>query len=417
MLDIKYIIANYDKVVEALVNRGQKKEAAEYGLNLTLKYNKDRKYYQREIDAFNAAIKSNAKSEKSPGEKKLQGIHLKERKAEREKYFKEYNDLFLDMILSFPNIPHPDCPVGSEENNRIVRVVGTPTERDSIDQAEICEKLNLVDFKRGAKISGAGFPLYTRGAFLVRGLINYFLSVQTEAHGYQEVMPPLLVNEKTMIGTGQLPKFKDDMYHCKLDDLYLIPTAEVPVTNIHANEILDEKQLPLAYCAYTPCFRREAGSYGKDSRGLMRLHQFNKVELVRFCKPEDSEKEHEIILSHAEKILQELNLTYRVVELATGDLGFSAHRCYDLEVWAPASKKWLEVSSVSNFLNFQARRANIKFRRKGKKAEYVHTLNASGLAVPRVLIALLEEYYTHDMIVIPDILREFCGGRTSIGNV
>lgn len=415
MLNLKWLCIpeNLTKAAEGLISRGDSAGKITFGLNLLISLNNERKYWQVQLDKFNVAIKNNAKK-KHDLEQKEHGRFLKEQKSEIEKILAEKEDQLKGVLLRLPNLPHADSPVGSEENNRVIKVVGEITSKEGPDQTQICKELNLVDFERGSKISGSGFPLYTRAAPFVRTLIDFFLTTHAREHGYLEVMPPLLVNESTMTGTGQLPKFKEDMYHCTEDDLYLIPTAEVPVTNMHADEILAEEFLPLGYCAYTPCFRREAGSYGADSKGLMRLHQFNKVELVRFCRPEESEQEHQLILQHAENIVKKLGLTYRVVELATGDLGFSAHRCYDIEVWAPSSQKWLEVSSVSNFLDFQARRANIKFRRKGKKAEFVHTLNASGLAIPRIIIAIIEQYYCtkRNVIDIPENLIEYYGSKT-----
>jgi seryl-tRNA synthetase len=282
---------------------------------------------------------------------------------------------------------------------------------------ELAEALDIVDFKRGAKISGSNFILYKKeGALLERALYNFMLDVHTREHGYTEVFPPVLVNPASMTGTGQLPKMKEDMYHLQADDLYLIPTAEVPVTNIHRDETLNEDDLPIRYTAYSACFRREAGSYGKDTRGLMRVHQFNKVELVKFVKPETSYDELETLLVNAETIFHKLNIPYRVLQLASGDLSFAAAKCYDIEVYAGGIDKWLEASSCSNFEDFQARRANIRFKGKeNKKSALVHTLNGSGVALPRTMIAVLENYQTKEgTVVIPEVLRPYMGGLPEI---
>ncbi|OQB89483.1 MAG: Serine--tRNA ligase [Candidatus Cloacimonetes bacterium ADurb.Bin117] len=301
-----------------------------------------------------------------------------------------------NLLLQVPNVPHPSVPVGSDESaNKIVREWGSKPcfDFEPLDHLEIAERNRLLDLPRGAKLSGSGFPVYTgRGAALERTLINFMLNFHIQEHGYTEVSVPVLVNRKTMTGTGQLPKLEDDMYRVDLDDLFLIPTAEVPVTNLHADEVLRQDQLPLKYVSYTPCFRREAGSYGKDTRGLQRLHQFNKVEMVRLVEPESSYNALEEMLLDAERILQALGLHYRVVQLCTGDLSFASAKTYDLEVWAPGVGKYLEVSSVSNFDDFQARRANIRYRDKDGKPRFLHTLNGSGLATPRLFIALLENY-------------------------
>ncbi|NQV38841.1 MAG: serine--tRNA ligase [Candidatus Marinimicrobia bacterium] len=320
-------------------------------------------------------------------------------------------------LLRIPNIPHASVPVGKDEtHNVIVREWGNSPTYDFTpkDHMTLGEELSLFDFLRGAKISGSGFPLYLgRGAKLERALINYMLDYHVENYGFTEVFPPFAARYESMQTTGQLPKFAEDMYHIKDDDLYLIPTAEVPVTNIHRDEILSEDDLPKYYAAYSACFRREAGSYGKDTRGFLRLHQFNKVELVKFVKPENSYEELESLTLQAESILQSLGLKYRTVELCTGDLSFSAAKCYDLEVWAPGEQKWLEVSSCSNFEDFQARRGNIRYRRSiDKKVELLHTLNGSGLATPRLLVALLETYQTNEgKIIIPKPLQPYFGGE------
>lgn len=316
-------------------------------------------------------------------------------------------------LLSLPNLPHASVPIGTnEKDNPLVREWGESPKYEfkPKNHLELGESLGLFDFERSAKISGSGFPLYIgKGAKLERALINFMLDIQTEQHGYTEIFPPFLVRSESAITTGQLPKFAEDMYPSEKDGLWLIPTAEVPVTNIHRDEILVEDQLPINYTAYSACFRREAGSYGKDTRGFLRLHQFNKVELVKFVKPENSYAELETLVTHAEKILQSLGLKYRVIELCTGDLSFSAAKCYDIELWAPGEQKWLEVSSCSNFEDFQARRGNIRYRRSSdNKTDYVHTLNGSGVATPRLMIALLESYQTPDgKVIIPKCLQPY----------
>ena len=321
------------------------------------------------------------------------------------------------LLLGLPNIPHESVPEGKDEkNNQLVREWGETLDRDFniIAHLELGKALSLFDFERGAKISGSGFPLYTgKGAKLERALINFMLDFQTEQHGYKEIFPPFVVRPESAVTTGQLPKLADDMYASEKDDLWLIPTAEVPLTNIHQNEILSEDQLPINYTAYSACFRREAGSYGKDTRGFLRVHQFNKVELVKFVKPENSYKELEKLVGQAEAILQSLGLKYRVIELCTGDLSFAAAKCYDLELWAPGEEKWLEVSSCSNFEDFQARRGNIRYRRNSdKQVEFVHTLNGSGVATPRLLVALLETYQNKDgTIAIPEPLQPYFGNE------
>jgi len=294
--------------------------------------------------------------------------------------------------LLVPNLPLPELPDGDAAHNRVVRTWGEPAPAGGRPHWEIAEQLGILDLARGAKVAGSGFPLFLgAGARLVRALLNLMLDLHTRAHGYLEVQPPLAVRRDSMTGTGQLPKFEDEAYRIMPDDLFLVPTAEVPLTNMHRDEILDGARLPLAYTAYTPCFRREAGAAGKDTRGLLRVHQFDKVELVRFTRPDDSAAEHERLTTHAEEVLQRLGLPYRVTLLAAGDLGFASAKNYDLEVWAPGVGQWLEVSSSSTFTDFQARRAGIRFRpRAGEKPEFVHTLNASGVALPRTVAALLE---------------------------
>ena len=318
-----------------------------------------------------------------------------------------------EKLLGIPNIPDDSIPDGANESaNQLVRDWGTKPEFSfkPKNHVEIGERLDLIDFKRAAKISGSGFPLYTKsGARLERALINFMLEHHI-GRGYSEVMTPFMALESATEATGQLPKLEEEMYRVENNGLYLIPTAEVPITNIHREEILDSSDLPIRYVAYSPCFRREAGSYGKETRGLLRVHQFNKVEMVKFVNPDRSYDELESLTADAESVLQALGLHYRVVSLCTGDLSFAAAKCYDLEVWAPGEKRWLEVSSCSNFVSFQARRAEIRFRDKDGKVRHVHTLNGSGVATPRLMIALLETYQTDEgTVTIPESLQSYFG--------
>ncbi len=345
---------------------------------------------------------------------------VSERIKELDVQRKEIEQEMDALRLSIPNIPHPDVPIGAtDEDNLEVKTWGTPPAFDFSPRAhwDLGPQLGGLDFERAAKITGSRFALaWGWAARLERALISFMLDIQTTENGYLEVLPPFIVNEQSMQGTGQLPKFKDDLF--KLEDwpYYLIPTAEVPVTNIHRDEILSEDELPLGYTAFTPCFRSEAGSYGKDAKGLIRQHQFNKVELVRFAHPDTSYEQLELLLGHAEVVLQRLGLPYRVVTLCTGDLGFSAAKTYDIEVWLPGQSAYREISSCSNFEDFQARRANIRFQpAKGKRKEFVHTLNGSGLAVGRTLVAIIENFQQPDgSIRLPDALIPYMGGQTSI---
>ncbi len=317
------------------------------------------------------------------------------------------------IMLEIPNIPLPEVPNGGEECNVIIREWGTPRMEPGLrPHWEIAEALGIIDLARGAKISGSGFVVYRgAGARLVRSLMNLFLDVHTGEHGYEEVWVPVVVNRATMTGTAQLPKFEDDMYGLRDEDLFLIPTAEVPVTNLYRDEMLDGASLPRGFCAYTPCFRREAGSAGKDTRGVLRVHEFDKVELVRYATPETSASEHELMTKHATTLLERLGLPYRVKLLAAGDTGFASAKTYDLETYAPGVGAWLEVSSSSTFTDFQARRANIRYRpAPGEKPRFIHTLNASGLAFPRIIASIIEHYQQPDgTVTVPDALRRYLG--------
>ncbi|ASQ90067.1 serine--tRNA ligase [Prosthecochloris sp. GSB1] len=321
-----------------------------------------------------------------------------------------------NILLSLPNKLHPDVPEGASAADNVVyrepTTFSRPLDFPLKNHLELGESLGILDFERGSKITGSGFPVYTgKGARLERALLNFMLDCHTERHGYTEIFPPFMVNEASLRGTGQWPKFADQAYYMNEDDLYAIPTAEVPVTNLHRDEILRDEQLPLSYAAYSACFRREAGSYGKDTRGFLRVHQFNKVEMVKFTRPEASYEALEEILRHAETILKALEIPYRVLLLCSGDISATAAKCYDIEVWSPAEKKYLEASSCSNFEDYQARRANIRFRPSdSSKPAYVHTLNGSGLATSRLMVSLLENYQTPEgKIVVPEALRKYTG--------
>jgi seryl-tRNA synthetase len=418
MLDLKLIRENSEQIKERLKTKG-------YDFDIAKIVDWDKKKGQLLIQVEKLKEDRN-KITKTIGEKKRAGakVELEELFLNMKKKSETIKNLDAEILqlegwvreqlLQMPNLPFVDLPIGSAENNQEVRIWGEKARFDFAVKPhwEIAEKLDIIDFKRGAKISGSGFLLYKGwGAKLERALINFMLDLHTEQHGYKEILPPFIVNQTTMTGTGQLPNLADDMYKIANEDSYLIPTAEVPVTNIFRDEILAEKDLPICFVAQSPCFRQEAGSYGKDARGMIRVHQFNKVELVRFVHPEKSYDELELLLTHAEKILQKLNLHYRVVLLATGDLSFSAAKCYDIEVWAPGMKKYLEVSSCSNFEDFQARRMAIRYKSEtDKKNRLVHTLNGSGLALPRLVVAIIENYQTADgRLEVPKVLAPYLG--------
>ncbi|MDP2172334.1 MAG: serine--tRNA ligase [Candidatus Cloacimonadaceae bacterium] len=410
MIDIKTIRADPALIKAAVKDKNEKTD-----IDALLAIDESRRKLQFDFDTLKA--KQNQVSVTIANRKKYKedaNDLIAEMSSVAEKLKSIHNELtdannrLEKMLLTVPNIPHVDVPRGHDESsNRFVKEWGAKPSFDfkPLDHLEIADKNGLLDLSRGARISGSGFPVYTAlGARLERAVINFMLEYHIQKHGYVELAVPLLVTRQTMTGTGQLPKLEEDMYHVSEDDLFLIPTAEVPVTNMHACEILAQAQLPIKYVAYTPCFRREAGSYGKDTKGLQRLHQFNKVEMVRFVEPHQSYQALEEMLIDAEDILQAFGLHYRVVELCTGDLSFAAAKTYDIEVWAPGSEKYLEVSSVSNFEDFQARRANIRY--KGEKPAFLHTLNGSGVATPRLMIAILESFQTSDGgIHIPPVLK------------
>lgn len=411
MIDIKEIRSNPDKVRAAIKNKNEKAD-----LDKILKLDDDRRKLQFDFDTQKArqnqvsaqiAIMKKNKEDASAllGEMSELASQIKQISTD----LGIANTELEKELMWVPNIPFESVPVGKDESfNRQIKTFGQKPEFDfePKDHLEIANINKLLDLQRGAKISGSGFPVYTAlGAKLERSVINFMLEYHLQKHGYTELGVPHIVGRKAMQGTGQLPKLAEDMYHVAEDDLFLIPTAEVPVTNMHMDEVLNLSQLPIKYVAYTPCFRREAGSYGKDTKGLQRLHQFNKVEMVRFTEPEVSYAALEEMLIDAEEILQAFGLHYRVLELCTGDLSFASAKTYDIEVWAPGSQKYLEVSSVSNFEDFQARRANIRYRDAEAKMRFVHTLNGSGVATPRLVIAILESFQQADgSFTIPPVL-------------
>lgn len=414
MIDIKYIRSNPDIVRKAIVDKNEKAD-----LDTLLAADEKRRKLQYDFDQLKAqqnAVSQVIAQKKRAKEDANAELSEMSKVAEEIKIIQsalnEINYEVESLLLTIPNIPHPSVPVGRDEAlNEVIRHEGEARKfgfepKDHLDVATANE---MLDLPRGAKISGSGFPIYTGiGAKLERAIITFMLEYHLQKHGYRELMVPLVVNRKTMTGTGQLPKLEEDMYHISEDDLFLIPTAEVPVTNIYSDEVLSFKDLPQKFVAYTPCFRREAGSYGKDTRGLQRLHQFNKVEMVRFVEPEQSEAALEEMLADAEDILKAFGLHYRVVSLCTGDLSFASQKTYDLEVWAAGSGKYLEVSSVSNFGEFQARRANIRYKDPEGKMRHLHTLNGSGLATPRLMIAILESYQQADgSLEIPSVLKPY----------
>lgn len=417
MLDIKLIRENPEKINELLKRRNP-----ELSIDAILAVDEERRQIQTQADVLRAKRKNESQK---IGMMKKNGENTDaiqedvrnlgdEIKALEEKQV-ELDEKQRNLLLYTPNIPDETTPIGaSDADNVEVSKWGEPTKFDFEFKAhwDLCEEKNLVDFERGVKISQSRFTLYRgKGAKLERAVINFFLDEHTENQGYEEILPPFMCNSATMTGTGQLPKFKEDMYKCVDEDLYLIPTAEVPVTNIYQNEILSEDDLPKYMTAYTPCFRREAGSAGKDTRGLIRVHQFNKVEMVKLCTPETSPMEHEKLTEDAEEMLKKLNLPFRRVALSTGDIGFSANKCWDLEVWMPSYNAYKEISSCSNFGDYQARRANIRYKEKATgKTRFVHTINGSGLAVGRTVAAIIENFQQADgTIIVPEVLRKYTG--------
>lgn len=424
MLDIKFIRENQDLVKKALSDR-----ALKYDLGGLIRLDETRRKVLSELEELRAE-KNRANDEisallkaKKDAKAKISSMKTIAEKIDRlEDNLKKVSAELDTLLLGLPNVPHSSIPRGDVSKQQIVRNWGKLRDFDfkPAGHVELAQHLGIIDFAGATKISGSNFILYKDwGAKLERALINFMLDLHTRKHGYTEVFPPFLVNRASMTATGQLPKLEEDMYKLQDDDLFLIPTAEVPLTNIFRDSVINEEDLPVYYAAYTACFRREAGSYGKDTRGLVRVHQFDKVELVKFVKPQTSYDELEKLVANAEEILQLLKLPYRVVMLSSEDLSFSASKCYDLEAYAPGIDKWLEVSSCSNFESFQARRGNIKFKRtkdEGQKmTEYVHTLNGSGVALARTVIAILENYQEKDgSLTIPEVIRPYLDGRERI---
>ena len=418
MLDIKRIKRDLEEIKPLMAKRGEK----DFSFEEVIELDDKRIELLQEVEALkneqnidSKLIPQYKKEGKNTDELMARLKELSEQIKNLDDKVKEVEEDLFQKLLRIPNVPHPDVPTGdTDEDNLEVRKWGEPTTFDFEAKAhwDIGTELNILDFEAAGKITGSRFTLYKDlGARLERSLINFFLNTHTAEHGYTEVLPPFIANRTSFIGTGQLPKFEEDMFKLEGFEYFLVPTAEVPVTNIHQNEIMNGDDLTTKYCAYTPCFRAEAGSAGRDTRGLIRQHQFNKVELVKFTKPEDSYKELETLTADAEKVLQLLGLPYRVVRICSGDLGFTAAYKYDLEVWMPSYNRYVEISSCSNFEDFQARRANIRFKRdKASKPEFVHTLNGSGVAIGRALAAILENYQQADgTVVVPEVLRPYMG--------
>lgn len=422
MLDIRFIRENLDLVKASLKNRNSK-----LGLDELIRIDDERRGTLSKLEGLRA-LRNKANDEI--------GVLLKEKKDASEKInsmkaisreigqlddiVKKADDELSQILLSIPNVPHASIPVGDPSKNTVVRSWGEPYKFSFVpkNHIDIAQNLDIIDFNRATKITGSNFILFKGwGAKLERALINFMLDLHTNKHGYTEIFPPFLVNRASMLGTGQLPKLEEDMYKLKDDDLFLIPTAEVPVTNMFRDEILEEEKLPICYAAYSACFRREAGTYGKDTKGLIRVHEFDKVEMVKFVKPEDSYDELEKLVKDAQEVLQLLEIPYRLLLLSTQDISFAASKCYDIEAYSPGMDKWLEVSSCSNFESFQARRANIRFRRKeSKKVDFVSTLNGSGVALARTVVAILENYQQEDgSVIVPKVLREYLNGKERIG--
>ena len=422
MLDINYIRQNPEEVAGMLKKRRQEEDCA--SLDELLEYDRQRRELVKETDTLKALRNKVSKDIaviKRTGQGSAEDLiremkEVADKIAGMDETLGEIEKQIESILLSLPNKLHTDVPEGySASENHISK---DPVAFDHaldfplMDHLDLGNKLGILDFERGAKISGTGFPVYIgKGARLERALLNFMLDYHTENHGYTEVFPPFMVNEDSLRGTGQWPKFADQVYYMNEDNLYAIPTAEVPVTNLHRDEMLKDEELPISYAAYSACFRREAGSYGKDTRGFLRVHQFNKIEMVKFTRPEESYDALEKILQNAEAILKALRIPYRVLLLCSGDISASATKCYDIEVWSPAEKKYLEASSCSNFEDYQARRANIRFKPAGSsKPTYVHTLNGSGLATSRLMVSLLENYQTAEgTIVVPEVLRKYTG--------
>ncbi len=422
MLDLKFLRDNLDEVERRLATRGGAVDLGAFSefddsRRSLLSEAENLKAERNQVSALIGRTKDKSQVQGEIARMKDVSARIKELDEE----LRQVEESLKGLLLTLPNLPDAKCPLGqSEEDNPEICTWGEPTQLGFEPKAhwDLGEDLDIIDFERATKIAGSRFALLKgAGARLERALINFMLDTHTQGDKYTEVLPPFMVNRDSMTGTGQLPKFEDDLFHLDDPDFFLIPTAEVPVTNIFREEILDGIQLPICYVAYTPCFRKEAGAHGRDTRGLIRQHQFNKVELVKFTRPEDSDAELEKLLADAEGILQALKLPYRVVDLCTADIGFSAARTFDIEVWLPGQQLYREISSCSNFRDFQSRRASIRFRREtGSKPEFVHTLNGSGLAVGRTVVAILENYQQEDgSVVVPEVLRPYMGGMEKIG--
>ncbi|MEJ5244569.1 MAG: serine--tRNA ligase [Bacteroidota bacterium] len=416
MLDLKFVRDNIELVRQNIINKNESADVTEIP-----RLDEKRRSVIQEVERLknlrNVVSKEIAelKKQKQPADDKIEEMRVVSDKIkELDDELRNIEEAIQQVLIRIPNMLHESVPVGkSADENKVVRTWGElKQQKIKKDHLQIAKDLGIIDFERGAKVTGGGFAFYVgKGAKLERALINFMINYHIENHGYTELMPPFVVNRNSMFGTGQLPKMAEDMYHDAADDIFLIPTAEVPITNYHNNEILRGEDLPIKYAGYSPCFRREAGSYGKETRGFLRVHQFNKVEMVNFTKPEDSYDRLEGLVGEAEAILKALGLPYRVILLCSGDTSFSSAKTYDLEAWASGEEKWLEVSSCSNFEDFQARRAQIRFKRTpDSKPEFVHTLNGSGLATSRIMVAILENYLQEDgHVLVPEVLRPFCG--------
>ena len=422
MIDIKKLRDEFDKTAAELARRGVEKERLEKARDLDAK----RRALVGETEQLkakrNAASKEIGAIAKAGGDiaaAKEEMRKVVDRIAEIDKELAQVEMELRETLLMIPNIPAPEIPTGMDSQaNVVVRKVGEWKDPDFkiLDHMTVGEKLGIFDFPRGVKLTGTGFPIILgQGAKLQRALIQYMLDLHCQKQGYTEMLPPFVVNSDSMTGTGQLPKFAEDLYHCQIDDFWLIPTAEVPVTNYYRDDILDGKKLPIKLTAYTPCFRREAGSAGKMTRGMLRVHQFDKVEMVNFVHPDTSFQQLEILVKEAEDVLTGLGLHFRVLQLCSGDMGFSAAKCYDLELWAPGEQQWLEVSSCSCFTDYQARRLNCRFKDADGKTKFVHTLNGSGVALPRLMVALLEQHQNADgSVTIPEVLRPYMNGQEKL---
>ena len=422
MIDIKKLRDEFDKTAAELARRGVEKERLEKARDLDAK----RRALVGETEQLkakrNAASKEIGAIAKAGGDiaaAKEEMRKVGDRIAEIDKELAQVEMDLRETLLMIPNIPAPEIPTGMDSQaNVVVRKVGEWKDPDFkiLDHMTVGEKLGIFDFPRGVKLTGTGFPIILgQGAKLQRALIQYMLDLHCQKQGYTEMLPPFVVNSDSMTGTGQLPKFAEDLYHCQIDDFWLIPTAEVPVTNYYRDDILDGKKLPIKLTAYTPCFRREAGSAGKMTRGMLRVHQFDKVEMVNFVHPDTSFQQLEILVKEAEDVLTGLGLHFRVLQLSSGDTGFSAAKCYDLELWAPGEQQWLEVSSCSCFTDYQARRLNCRFKDADGKTKFVHTLNGSGVALPRLMVALLEQHQNADgSVTIPEVLRPYMNGQEKL---